>query len=419
MLLFSSMRVILILAFLVITALSEYTNLPDVPPGIFNASTRIEIHSTTTAAWNALTNFPDYADWNPFVRAAIVVSPQNLTLPEQYPVESNHLFMRTQIPPLPLPVNSSTPDNPLNTEFAYELITHVQPDLGRLAWKYTPEALLQSQRWQAISDLGNGTLLYESREVFNGPLASVLKATLGESLQKGFDAQGQGLKLLLEGGANSELVAFAKAISRVLGWAYFLCWSGSFYPQPISNYFRKSTTGLAIDFPTLNVLGFICYTVNTAAFLYSPTIREQYADRHPDSPETTVRFNDFLFAAHGAVYTLGYVKLLTVLVKYIPQAWVNYKRKSTIGWSIYPMLLDFAGGWLSLAQLVIDSSLQNDWSGVTGNPVKFGLGNITIVFDIVFILQHYVLYRHPKKQIEDEEEDWESEREELISERHD
>jgi cystinosin len=84
---------------------------------------------------------------------------------------------------------------------------------------------------------------------------------------------------------------------------------------------------------------------------------------------------------------------------------VNYKRKSTIGWSIYPILLDFAGGWLSLAQLVIDSALQNDWTGVTGNPVKFGLGNITIVFDIIFFLQHYVLYRDPKKHIEDDDED--------------
>ena len=34
--------------------------------------------------------------------------------------------------------------------------------------------------------------------------------------------------------------------------------------------------------------------------MYSPTIRSQYAYRHPTSPETTVRFNDFLFAAHGA-----------------------------------------------------------------------------------------------------------------------
>ncbi len=43
------------------------------------------------------------------------------------------------------------------------------------------------------------------------------------------------------------------------------------------------------------------YTVSTASFLYSPTIRAQYAHRHPEAPETTVRFNDFLFAAHGAV----------------------------------------------------------------------------------------------------------------------
>lgn len=68
------------------------------------------------------------------------------------------------------------------------------------------------------------------------------------------------------------------------------------------------------------------------------------------------------------------------------------------------MLLDFAGGWLSLAQLVLDSSLQHDWSGITGNPVKFGLSNITIVFDIVFFVQHYLLYRHPTHSAEEEEE---------------
>ena len=109
------------------------------------------------------------------------------------------------------------------------------------------------------------------------------------------------------------------------------------------------------------------------------------------------------------------MKLLTVVLKYIPQVWVNYKRKSTQGWSIYPMLLDFAGGWLSLGQLIIDSSLQNDWSGITGNPVKFGLGNVTIVFDIIFILQHYVLYRHASKSAEDEEDDRRGEHEGLLA----
>lgn len=78
------------------------------------------------------------------------------------------------------------------------------------------------------------------------------------------------------------------------------------------------------------------------------------------------------------------------------------------------MLLDFAGGWLSLAQLLIDSALENDWSGVTGNPVKFGLGNITIVFDVIFMLQHYVLYRRPREKQDDSLEDGE-ERERLIS----
>jgi cystinosin len=117
------------------------------------------------------------------------------------------------------------------------------------------------------------------------------------------------------------------------------------------------------------------------------------------------------------IYALGYVKLTTVFLKYIPQAWVNYKRKSTIGWSIYPILLDFSGGWLSLAQLIIDSAMQKDWTGITGNPVKFGLGNITIVFDVIFLLQHYVLYRDNKKRLEHDEVDereWVPERERLV-----
>lgn len=46
----------------------------------------------------------------------------------------------------------------------------------------------------------------------------------------------------------------------------------------------------------------------------------------------------------------------------------------------------------SLLQLVIDSALQADWSGMTGNPVKLGLANISLFFDIMFITQHYVLY---------------------------
>ena len=76
----------------------------------------------------------------------------------------------------------------------------------------------------------------------------------------------------------------------------------------------------------------------------------------------------------------------------MPQVWVNYKRQSTKGWSIWQILLDVTGGVLSILQLVIDSSLQADWSGLTGNAVKLGLGNVSIFFDVIFITQHYILY---------------------------
>ena len=102
------------------------------------------------------------------------------------------------------------------------------------------------------------------------------------------------------------------------------------------------------------------------------------------------------------VYTFSYVKLVATIVKYIPQAWVNYKRKSTVGWDITQVILDVTGGFLSILQLVIDSSLQKDWSGITGNPIKFALGNITIFFDIILVAQHYILYpsRGPDKSDE-------------------
>ena len=107
------------------------------------------------------------------------------------------------------------------------------------------------------------------------------------------------------------------------------------------------------------------------------------------------------------VYIISYVKLVVTFVKYIPQAWLNYKRKSTRGWSITQILLDVTGGFLSVVQLIMDSSFQNDWSGITGNPLKFGLGNITVVFDVIFMAQHYVLYREAQSSPDkiDEERD--------------
>lgn len=56
------------------------------------------------------------------------------------------------------------------------------------------------------------------------------------------------------------------------------------------------------------------------------------------------------------------------------------------------MLLDIQGGVLSLVQQCMDAWLTRDWSALTGNPVKLALALVSIGFDVIFIIQHYVLY---------------------------
>jgi cystinosin len=48
---------------------------------------------------------------------------------------------------------------------------------------------------------------------------------------------------------------FLEFVSALFGWVYTICWSLSFYPQPIHNFKRKSTAGTTVDFPFINVLG--------------------------------------------------------------------------------------------------------------------------------------------------------------------
>lgn len=45
---------------------------------------------------------------------------------------------------------------------------------------------------------------------------------------------------------------------------------------------------------------------------------------------------------------LSTIKLYISAAKMVPQAWLNYSRQSTVGWSIENILLDATGGLLSL-----------------------------------------------------------------------
>lgn len=50
---------------------------------------------------------------------------------------------------------------------------------------------------------------------------------------------------------------------------------------------------------------------------------------------------------------MGYFKLVISTLKYLPQMYWNYKRKSTKGWSIFNILMDLTGGTFSFLQMAL------------------------------------------------------------------
>lgn len=234
-------------------------------------------------------------------------------------------------------------------------------------------------------------------------------------------------------------------VSAVVGWIYFLAWSVSFYPQIYTNYKRKSVVGLNFDYLSLNLVGFFMYGLFNCGLYWIPEIENQYFDRYPKGLNP-VQINDIFFALHAVfattvtvgqcfIYEIGnqrvsttariihgifavfiiislilacvktiqwldflyycsYVKLSITLIKYVPQAFYNYRRKSTVGWSIGNIFLDFTGGILSMLQMILNAYNYDDWESIFGDPTKFGLGFFSVAFDIFFIIQHYVLYRN-------------------------
>jgi cystinosin len=100
-------------------------------------------------------------------------------------------------------------------------------------------------------------------------------------------------------------------------------------------------------------------------------------------------------------YTLSYVKMAVTLTKYVPQAAFNFKRRSTVGWSVTNILLDASGGLASLAQQLLGAWWWRDLrSVVAANPVRFALSVASLSFDLLFVLQHYVLFRHSWRAME-------------------
>jgi cystinosin len=239
-----------------------------------------------------------------------------------------------------------------------------------------------------------------------------------------------------------------QVLSAVIGWIYFTAWSVSFYPQIILNYQRKSVDGMSFEFLAYNITGFLYY------FIFSTTT---FAIRQKNPPQT-VDPNDIAYAAHAVLVTLvtisqcfiyprrgqkfsklhraivaliwistvalliaaatgsiswyslgsdhfnfleflGDCKLFISFVKYVPQAYLNYLRQSTVGWPIQNIFLDLTGGIGSFLQQYIDAYNKDNYALITSNIPKFMLAIESVCFDILFLVQHFILYRGNKPRL--------------------
>jgi cystinosin len=257
-------------------------------------------------------------------------------------------------------------------------------------------------------------------------------------------------------------------LSIITGWIYFFVWSSSFYGQVYENYKNKSVSGLNFDFEIYNFVGFSGYTFYTiygyadknmgtgtiavqdicfaahALTLTIITIVQIFIyydkkDKHQKVSPITINiltvmlwgFILLLIVEHGLKYYdphvkedqkyifnsliyFGWCKIVISLIKYIPQVYLNYKRKSTKGWNIFNILMDFTGGVFSFLQNIIDYernefSIEKKGQNNTLNIAKFAISFIAIFFDVIFMLQHYVFYKNAAPILDILEEETNSE----------
>ncbi|PHU18905.1 Cystinosin -like protein [Capsicum chinense] len=234
-----------------------------------------------------------------------------------------------------------------------------------------------------------------------------------------------------------------EVLYNTLGWIAFFSWSISFYPQVILNFKRKSVVGLNFDFVVLNLTKHSSYLIYNASMFFSSVVQKQYREKYGLHEMIPVAANDVAFSTHAVLLTaftlfqiviydrgnqkvsktsIGIVcvawltvavcvfvalpshswlwliscfntlQVVMTVIKYIPQAIMNFQRKSTIGFSIGNILLDLLGGVTNYGQMAVQSIDQNSWVNFYGNIGKTLLSLVSIFFDLLFILQHYVIY---------------------------
>ncbi|CAL0299154.1 unnamed protein product [Lupinus luteus] len=196
---------------------------------------------------------------------------------------------------------------------------------------------------------------------------------------------------------------------QVLGWLAFLSWAICGYPQIILNFHRKSVVGLNLDYEILNMVKLWSYLIYNVSLFFSSDIQKQYFDKYGYGQMIPVAANDVAFSTHAvilnliilsqiAIYECGTQKFskfaitIVAVVLFSAAALMNFMRKSTDGFSIGSILLDFSGGIFNFSQMVVQSIDQGSWMNFCGNIGKVMISLVTIFYDSILMFQHYVLY---------------------------
>ncbi|XP_015946534.1 cystinosin homolog isoform X2 [Arachis duranensis] len=205
---------------------------------------------------------------------------------------------------------------------------------------------------------------------------------------------------------------------RVLGWSGFFLWSCSFYPQLLLNFFRKSSSvrfqyHLKYGFDQMVPVAANDVAFSTHAVLLTGVLLFQCAIYERGNQSLSKVSIGIISLVWIIVAVCSFISLPTkswlwlisifntmqvilAVIKYIPQAVMNFMRKSTDGFSIGNVLLDFSGGVTNYAQMVAQSIDQNSWVNFSGNIGKVLLSLVSVFFDVLFMCQHYFLYPSKK-----------------------
>ncbi|XP_024031347.1 cystinosin homolog [Morus notabilis] len=237
---------------------------------------------------------------------------------------------------------------------------------------------------------------------------------------------------------------------QVLGWTAFIAWTFAPWPQVILNFRRKSVVGFNFDFVLLNLTKHTSYLIYNATLYFSSDVQKQYFEKYGSKEMIPVAANDVAFSTHAvllalihllqiAIYERGSqtfskvsigivsvvwftagvcffialpthswlwlinifnsIQVVMAAIKYTPQAFMNFKRKSTDGFSIYIICFNFTGSVANFMQMAVQSIDQNSWVNFYGNIGKILLSLVSTFYDLIFLCQHFLLYPARKENV--------------------